>query len=181
MVRTFSAAPVPRTSIDRVLSNALRGPSAGFCQGQAFLALSDEQLPAFWQIAGEAAYPSVRTAPLIIVPLSCKQIYIDQYVENADEGEDWTDESTWWPVPFWHIDTGMATLLMLMTVVDEGLAACYFGIMPHEFEPLRSAFGIPADHDPIGAVAVGYDAEPSRTNLSSRRRPASEMVRYQHW
>lgn len=181
MVRSFTDAPVPPGSVERIMKNAVRGPSAGFCQGQAFLVLSGTQLPRFWATAGEAAYPSVRTAPLVIVPLSCKRIYIDQYVQNADEGEDWTDERTWWPVPFWHIDTGMATLLMLLTVVDEGLAACFFGIMPHEFEPLRTAFGIPPDHDPIGAVAVGYDAESSRADLSSRRRPLGDMVHYQHW
>ena len=28
-----------------------------------------------------------------------------------------------WPVPFWPIDTGMAALLILLTVVDEGLGA----------------------------------------------------------
>jgi nitroreductase len=181
MVRCFTGAPVPQSSVERILRNAVRGPSAGFCQGQAFLVLSDAQLPKFWAVAGEAAMPSLRSAPLIIVPLSCKRVYIDHYVQNADEGEDWSDESRWWPVPFWHIDTGMACLLILLTVVDEGLAACYFGIMPHELRALRSAFGIPADHEPIGAVAIGYDAESSRADLSSRRRPFEDMVHYQSW
>jgi nitroreductase len=181
MVRTFTDVPVPRASIERILKNAVRGPSAGFCQGQAFVVLSGAQLRAFWAIAGEAAVPSVRTAPLIIIPLSCKRMYIDQYVQNADEGEDWTDESTWWPVPFWHIDTGMAALLILLTVVDERLGACYFGIMPHEYGPLRVTFGIPADYEPIGAVAVGYSAESHQADYSSHRRPPGEMVHYEHW
>ena len=181
MVRAFTGAPVPSASIDRILKNAVRGPSAGFCQGHAFLVLSGVQVQTFWAIAGEAAVPSVRTAPLIIVPLSCKRIYIDQYVQNADEGEDWTDESTWWPVPFWHVDTGMAALLILLTAVGEGLGACYFGIMPHEFKPLRATFGVPSDHDPVGAVAIGYSAETNHPDYTSRRRPISEMVHYQHW
>ena len=84
------------------------GPSAGFCQGQAFLVLARDRLPAFWAIGGEAVSPSAQTAPVVIVPWSCKRIYIDAYVENADEGEDWTDEARWWPMPFWHIDTRMA-------------------------------------------------------------------------
>ena len=42
-----------------------------------------------------------------------------------------------WPVPYWHIDTGMAALLILQTAVDEGLGACFFGI------PRRAARGVP--------------------------------------
>jgi hypothetical protein len=98
--------------------------------------LAGKQLPTFWSIATEATYPSVQTAPLVIVPLSSKQIYIDHYTQNAAEGENWADERNW-PAPFWHIDTGMATLLILLTVVDEGLAACYFGIMAAAVERLR--------------------------------------------
>ena len=33
-------------------------------------------------------------------------------------------------MPYWHIDTGFAALLMLLTAVDEGLGACFFGIPP---------------------------------------------------
>jgi nitroreductase len=41
MVRTFTDEPVPQAALDRILGNALRGPSAGFSQGQAFLVLTD--------------------------------------------------------------------------------------------------------------------------------------------
>lgn len=180
MVRQFTSEPVPTDSIERLLRNAVRGPSAGFAQGQAFLVLIGDDLPSFWAIASEATYPSVQTAPLVIVPLSSKRIYIDHYTQNADEGEDWTDEHSW-PVPFWHVDTGMATLLILLTAVNEGLAACYFGIMPGAVEPLRSAFGLPHDHEPIGAVAIGYSAETNRPDNSGRRRPIGEMIHYSRW
>ncbi len=56
-------------------------------------------------------------------------------------------------MPFWHIDTGTATLLILLTAVDEGLGAVYFGIVDHETRTLRAEFGIPEDHQPIGAIA----------------------------
>ena len=75
----------------------------------------------FWAVAGEAAASSVAAAPVIIVPMSAKRIYLDRYA-LPDKG--WIDrDETRWPVPFWYIDTGMAALLILMTVVDEGLAA----------------------------------------------------------
>ncbi|HYS31918.1 MAG TPA: nitroreductase family protein [Streptosporangiaceae bacterium] len=183
MVRRFTGDPVATGSLDRILRNAARGPSAGFCQGQAFLVLTAGDLPRFWAVAGAATYRSVRTAPLVIVPMSVKRRYMDQY---ASQDPAWADESRW-PMPFWHIDTGMAVLLILLTVVDEGLAAVYFGIMPSEIGPLREAFGVPADHEPIGAVAIGHDAASAgggsedRAEIASRRRPLTEMVHYGQW
>ena len=70
MVRQFANEPVPQRSLDRILANSVRGPSAGFCQGQAFLVLTGDDLPRFWAVAGEATGPAVHTAPLIIILLS---------------------------------------------------------------------------------------------------------------
>jgi nitroreductase len=84
-------------------------------------------------------------------------------------------------VPFWHIDTGMAALLILLTVTDENLGAVYFGIVPEEVQAFRDAFGVPDDHEPIGAIAIGYDAEPKPRDLRSRRRPLEKLVHYGRW
>src|SRR5271155_4606229 len=169
MVRTFTAEPVSQTSLDRILGNAVRGPSAGFSQGQAFLVLtSAPDRERFWSAAGAAVAESAQTAPVVIVPMSCKRVYLDRYAE-PDKG--WTDrDEARWPVPFWHIDTGMAALLILQTVVDEGLGALYFGIVPGAGGPFRAAFGVPADHEPIGAIAIGHNAEPAPRDLKARRR-----------
>jgi nitroreductase len=178
MVREFTAEPVPRASLDRILGNAVRGPSAGFSQGQAFLVLTGDELKRFWAVAGEVQ-PSVAVAPLVIVPLSAKQVYLDRYAE-PDKG--WTDrDEKRWPVPFWHIDTGMAALLILQTAVDEGLGAVYFGIVPEQVSPFREAFGIPADHEPIGAIAIGHSAETGIRDLRTRRRPAHDIFHFGHW
>ena len=63
MVRRFTGEPVSADSLDRILRNAVRGPSAGFSQGQAFLVLTGEELERFCKVAGEAANDSVATAP----------------------------------------------------------------------------------------------------------------------
>jgi len=179
MVRTFTGEPVPAETLERILANAVRGPSAGFSQGQAFLVLTGAELEKFWAVAGDAVSESARTAPLVIVPLSCKNVYLDRYAE-PDKG--WTDrDEARWPVPFWHIDTGMAALLMLLTVTDENLGAVYFGIVPEAVQAFRDAFGVPDDHEPIGAIAIGYDAEPKPRDLRSRRRPMDKLVHYGHW
>jgi len=180
MVRQFSGEPVSAESLDRILRNAVRGPSAGFSQGQAFLVLTDqEDLKRFWTVAGAAADESVTAAPLVIVPMSAKRVYLDRYAQ-PDKG--WTDrDEKRWPVPFWHIDTGMAALLILLTVVDEGLAALYFGIVPEAVGRFRAAFGVPDDHEPIGAIAIGHNAEPAPRDLRTRRRPAADVVHYGRW
>lgn len=179
MVRRFTAGPVAPASLQRILASAVRGPSAGFSQGQAFLVLSGGDLPGFWEVAGEAVDPSAQTAPLVIVPLSCKRAYLDRYA-LPDKG--WTDrDEARWPVPFWHIDTGMAALLILLTVVDEGLGAVYFGIVPEAVAGFRARFGVPEDHEPIGAIAIGHDAGEPVRDLRARRRPLADVVHYGRW
>lgn len=75
----------------------------------------------------------------------------------------------------------MAALLILQTAVDEGLGAVYFGIVPEAVAPFRSAFDIPDDQEPIGAIAIGYDAETEKRDLRSRRRNLDEVVHYGRW
>jgi nitroreductase len=183
MVREFGPAPVSAGALDRILDNATRGPSAGFSQGQAFLVLSGDDLPRFWEVAGDAVSETARTAPLVIVPLSCKRVYLDRYAQ-PDKG--WTDrDEARWPVPFWHIDTGMAALLILQTVVDEGLGAIYFGIVPEAVDAFRAAFGVPGDHEPIGAIAIGEPAAgpdaQTRARLKDRRRSPDDVIHRSHW
>ena len=143
MVRDYTPDPLSPSCVERVLESALRAPSAGFSQGWAFLALSEPPDRArFWEFAGTQLEhsPGMRNAPLIVVSLSHKDAYLDRYAE-ADKG--WADRAeSRWPAPYWDIDTGMATLLMLLTAVDEGLGACFFGLMPDQLAPFRDAFGI---------------------------------------
>jgi len=180
MVRTFTGEPVSAESLERILHNAARGPSAGFSQGQAFLVLTGpDDLKRFWAVASAAVSESVMSAPLVIVPMSCKRVYLDRYA-LPDKG--WADrDETRWPVPFWHIDTGMAALLILLTAVDEGLGALYFGIVPEAVGAFREAFGVPDDHEPIGAIAIGHDAEPAPRDLRARRRAAQDVIHYGRW
>lgn len=180
MVRKFQQdRPVSKEVLDRILHNATRGPSAGFSQGQAFLVLQGDELTKLWEL--RPVNNGVSTAPVVIVPFSVKSVYLDRYAES-DKG--WTDrDEKRWPVPFWHIDTGMAALLILQTVVDEGLGALYFGIMPDDVAPFRELYGVPADHEPIGAIAIGYSDEPAQSGSPRKRsrRSTDEVVHYGRW
>ena len=113
MIRRYADEPVDPVVLDRMLSNAVRAPSAGFSQGWSFLVLDrPEDVERFWVACSPASdgppdgwLSGMRTAPVVIVPMSSKAAYLDRYAE-PDKG--WADkEERRWPVPYWHIDTGM--------------------------------------------------------------------------
>jgi nitroreductase len=187
MVRNYSDRAVDPAAVDRILSNALHAPSAGFSQGWAFLLLDDEQTVArFWSCTTpegngvDAWSEGMRRAPVIVVPLSCKREYLERYAA-PDKG--WTDmDESHWPVPYWDIDTGMAALLMLLTVTDEDLGACFFGIPPQMIAPFRAEFGVPDDYMPIGALSIGHRAEDRPSpSLKRGRRSTDEVVHHSRW
>lgn len=197
MVRTYSDRPVDRAVLDRLLRHASHAPSAGFSQGWEFLVLdAPGDVARYWRTtAGERVEEPDRwlrgmmTAPVVVVPFSHKDAYLDRYAE-PDKG--WTDRSEErWPVPYWHLDTAMASLLVLLTAVDEGLGACFFGIPGEAVEPLRAEFGVPAAYTPIGAITVGHRTTGHRTDhagpagpvgsASRGRRPLEETVHRGGW
>ncbi|HWB67336.1 MAG TPA: nitroreductase family protein [Mycobacteriales bacterium] len=190
MVRHFLDTPVDPAAVDRILAAGLRAPSAGFSQGYALLVIDDPADRArFWQVTETpqetASWPpdtraGVMRAPVLIVALSCKRAYLDRYAQ-PDKG--WTDRAeSRWPVPYWHVDTGMVALLMLLAAVDEGLGALFIGMAPDVIPAFRESFGIPADHDVVGVVCLGHPdpAIPPR-NLKPRRRPETEVIHRSHW
>jgi nitroreductase len=185
MVRAYDEGrPIPPDVVDRLLAAAVRAPSAGFSQGWGFLVLdSAEDIARFREAVtpdtdAENWFAAQVRAPLIIVPHANKDAYLDRYAQ-PDRG--FTDRSdAWWPVPYWYIDTGFASLLILLTAIDEGLGACFFGIPKERIEVFRRAFGVPDEFTPIGAISVGYSDEPPR-DFSARRRPLDEVVHRGRW
>ncbi|WP_053735946.1 nitroreductase family protein [Nocardia sp. NRRL S-836] len=184
MVRKFTDEPVSDESVRRIMRNAVRGPSAGFSQGQGFLVLQGESLQRYREKFFEVwASEETMAAPVVVVPMSAKDVYLDRYAQ-PDKG--WTDRSEdHWPVPYWHIDTGMAALLILQTVVDEGLGAVFFGMPRETWAAFREEFGVPEAYEPIGAIAVGHAAESELSqDASPRRRKRAafeEVVRWGRW
>jgi nitroreductase len=196
MVRSYDPTrPVPPELVDRIVNHALRAPSAGFSQGWGFLVLQDQaDRDLYWSSTTEGDLGDaptdeawkggwlerMRDAPLIIVALSNKSVYLDRYAQD-DKG--WVDrDESHWPVPYWDIDTGFASLLMHLTAVNEGLGSCFIGLPVQTIGAFKAAFGVPEEFSPIGALTVGYRA-PDKRSPSLRRghRPVDDVVHHGRW
>jgi nitroreductase len=185
MIRHYDDRPLDTDVVERIIATALRAPSAGFSQGWAFLVLTDPADRArFWPYVPTRVEqtPTMQLAPLVVVPLAHKATYLERYAE-PDKG--WEDRAeARWPAPYWYIDTGMAALLMLLAAVDEGLDACFFGIMPEHLDPFRAEFGVPAEYAPIGGITIGHrspDTPPQPDAVAARRRGAEQVVHRGRW
>ena len=121
-------------------------------------------------------------APVIVVPCSSKAAYLTRYAE-PDKG--WTDlDEARWPVPFWHMDAAMASLLILQTAVDAGIGGCFFGIPPERVAGVREEFAIPDTFDPVGrspwVIPPRSEGRPDRPSRRPRKDPA-EVVHRGSW
>lgn len=180
MVRSFRDEPIEEGTVERIVTV---GPSAGFSQGFAYLALgSPEDRERFWATDEHNAQPErVRLAPLVVVPFAAKNVYLDRYAE-PDKGQTDRDEALW-PVPCWYIDTGMGALNVLHAAVAAGLGALFFGLPDEDWPALRYAFDVPDAYDPIGAIVVGHPAD-ERIESSAdirRRKDVEELIHGGDW
>ncbi|MDT4892667.1 MAG: hypothetical protein QOE97_1702 [Pseudonocardiales bacterium] len=189
MVRAYDPErAVPRETVDELLRLAVRAPSAGHTQGWRFLVLDDiTSRGRFWSATAEDAAAAtepgdewlrrLQTAPVLIVVFSSAMAYLDRYAE-ADKGSQPRDESLW-PIPYWHVDAGMAALLLLLGATDRGLAACFFGVPGERWGDVRAAFAVDEQWSPVGVVSLGHPAPDRRSpSLRRGRRPFDEVVRY---
>ena len=185
MVRSYTDEPVEPAVVDRALRNATRAPNAGFTQGWGFLLLdAPEDVRRYWVATSDSIddpdqwLRGMMRAPVIVVPCSSKTAYLTRYAE-PDKG--WTDlDEARWPVPFWHMDAAMASLLILQTAVDAGIGACFFGIPPERVAGVREEFAIPDAFDPVGAITLGHPAAEKGAAGSPSRRPRKDPADVVH-
>jgi nitroreductase len=186
MVRRFDPRPLPDEVLDRILHSATRAPSAGFSQGLDLLVLEGPAaVRDFWRATADPGFGkpySTAEPPVIVLVLSDKRAYLDRYGQPDKAGLGMEVEEGW-PVPYWDLDAAMAIMLMLLSAVDEGVGAWYFGVF-HGAAALLEGLGVPEGRRLVGAVALGYPAADDRPGGSSRtrpRRPLDEVVHRGRW
>jgi nitroreductase len=191
MVRNYTAEPVDRDAVERIVAAGRRAPSGGFSQGIRMVVVTEQATRSRIAELADEGYatargfePWITRAPVHIVVALREDDYHDRYQE-PDKLEDGKEIE--WPVPWWWIDAGTAIMLLLLAAVDEGLGAGLFGLFPAENnDRLRAELGMPPDLVIVGLVTVGHPApeprlERTRATLRTRRRPLEEVVRWERW
>lgn len=185
IVRNFRPDPVPPETLERMAALAMHAPSAGFSQGQAFVIVTEpERRAALAEACGEAGYvrggfhPFLSAAPALIVACTSEEAYHRRYRAPDKLRPDGTEIE--WPVPYWHMDIGCAVMILLLAVVDEGLAAGFVGVT--DPDRVRALLGIPAEYQPVGVIPIGYAAPdiPS-PSLKRGRAPRERVIHHERW
>jgi nitroreductase len=186
MVRNFQPEPVPRESVDRILSLALHAPSAGFSQGWAYVVVREEKLrKQIGDLQGEADFYAgkrfhkfVSEAPALIVACVSEEMYHDRYREPDKLKDDGTEID--WPTPYWHFDIGCACMLIFLAAVNEGLASAFTGVF--RVQEMKKLLNIPAHFHPVGVISIGYAAKDIKSpSLKRGRRTLQQVVHYERW
>ena len=67
--------------------------------------------------------------------------------------------------------------LILLTAVDEGLGACFFGVPGPRHDAVLTAFGVPPNRRIVGVISLGLPAADRRSpSLRRGRRPFADVV-----
>jgi len=185
MVRNFSDQPVDPQTVERILDLARRGPIAGFTQGQDFILVTKPDIKkAIADICGEENYvsagfdPFISEAPILIIPCTNEAAYHLRYQAPDKLKEDGTEIH--WPVPCWIMDVGCAVMIILLAVVDEGLAAGFTGAL--DLKTLRELLVIPKEVTPVGVIPIGHPAQDKPSpSLKRGRRPKDGLIHEDGW
>ncbi|WP_226344959.1 nitroreductase family protein [Agilicoccus flavus] len=180
MVRRFDPdAPLDPEALRRIVARGLRGPSAGFSQGLDLLVLRHpDDRARFWAAASDRPGPAdawlagVSAAPALVLVLADPGAYRDRYArpDKADRPP---------PFPYWDVDAGMGALLVLLSAVDEGWGALFFGVPTRRHARVLAEFDAPADRRLVGVLALGHPAADARRaggSSHTRRRPDRDRL-----
>lgn len=188
MTRNFSGRPLEPGTLDRLLTDALRAPSAGNTQGREFVVLEGpSETGTYWQATTDhqwrdrsRRFDGLSRAPVIVLPFADPDAYAARYAEPDKARSD--EPPVEWVVPYWWVDTAFATMSLLLGAADQHLGAAFLGNFRGE-DALRTALGVPPGLRWLGAVLLGEPAEPDppSTSVARPRRTIGDSVHRGCW
>jgi nitroreductase len=159
MIRWYDSKQVSDEIISKLIRNAHRAPSAGHTQVQEFIIVKDPAIKKkLRKVAVDQEY--VERAPVLIVVCSNTSRSTSRYGSRGKE--------------FYSIiDGAFASMLILLTAVNEGIGACFVGAFQDKM--VSEILELPKHVKPIGIICIGYPAqEPERIE----RIPLQKLVYY---
>ncbi len=188
MTRNFQETPLLQSVVDGLLAESLAAPSAGNTQGREFVVLEgSEQTDPYWQAttdpewrARSKRYQGLCRAPVVILPFSDPEAYVDRYSEPDKTRVDGAVVE--WVVPYWHVDASFAVMVLLLGAADRSIGAAFLGNFRGE-AALKETLGVPARLRWLGAVLLGHAAlpDPSSTSAARPRRTVDDAVHRGAW
>src|ERR671915_1590137 len=160
MVRRYKQnLPLSEKTITKLIRNAHRAPSAGHTQVQEFIIVKEPVIKKKLRAAAvDQEY--VEDAPLLIVVCSNTSRSVGRYGIRGTE--------------FYSITDGaFASMLILLTAVNEGIGACFVGAF--DDNKVSAILELPEFVKPIGIICIGYPAEEP---IRIERISLSELVYY---
>ena len=177
MTRHFLADPVDGPLLARVLDTARRVPSAGNAQGFDFVVLSGpDETARYWDSAMPEdrregfRWTSLLTCPVLITVWADPGAYVERYAESDKAHTGLGHDAGAWATPYWTVDAAFAAMALQFAAIEEGLGVLFFGMFEHA-DAIAGSLGVPASHEAIGVVAVGW---PDRSAEAAGGAAASE-------
>ncbi len=190
MVRSFSTESVDPATIDRILLDALRSPTAGNTGGTAWVVLEGpDQTSLYFDAVTDEGWRSTNRrsegllrAPVILLAYSSADLYVARYGEPDKSGSGLGEAADRWPVPYWTGDAAFGVMAVLLGAVDAGLGACILGTFRGESE-LAERLAVPDGWRLFCAVALGRpDGNDHRSaSLDRSTSPPAERIHRGHW
>ncbi len=184
-VRRFEDTSVDRGVLEGIVRLAQRTPSAGFSQGQRVVIVTDpEQRRRVAETCSESGYEEAGFGRWIsecaaqFIPCVSEEIYHRRYQE-PDKLEPGGEEIPW-PTPYWWVDIGKTSMVLMLAAHDAGLAAGFAG--PQDVPALKAVLGLPDDFHPVGVIPVGVPLPDKRSpSLKRGWLPFEEFAHWDRW
>src|ERR671934_377481 len=145
MIREYDSdrQQIPDDLITKLIKNAHKAPSAGHTQVQEFIIVKDASIKRKLRKAA-VNQEYVESAPLLLVVCSNTSRSVGRYGSRGRE--------------FYSIiDGAFASMLILLSAVNEGIGACFVGAF--QDNKVSEILELPKDVRPIGIICIGYPAE----------------------
>ena len=157
-VRAYHSTPIEEDKLRLILEAAAFAPTAANRQSFQLVIIKtagkEEQL--------KAVYPNpwFTQAPLVVCACGLPQ---QNWVRR--DGKNYVD-----------VDVAIMMDHLILAATNEGLGTCWIGAF--DPNPLRKLLNLPLDVEPIALTPLGYPADQP---APKRRKPVSELVRYERW